>query len=99
LIVSLIPIAWLEVVSLLVECVLRSVVGNASSGSDGFNHLACLGVLYGFGFILVVVFWKGEGDDRVQNARSEAVQEEAYGFFTSNCVAGCKAPEGLEGST
>jgi hypothetical protein len=86
--VSLVPVAWLEVVPLLVERVLRSVVGNASSGSDCFDHLVCLGVLYGLGFILVVILWKGEGDDRVQNAWSEAVQEEAYGFFTSDGVAG-----------
>jgi hypothetical protein len=65
LVVLLIPVAWLEGVSLLVERVLGSVVGDASPGSYSLNHLARLGVLYGFGFVFVVVFWKWEGDDGI----------------------------------
>jgi hypothetical protein len=55
----------LEGVSLLVECVLWLIVGDALSGSYSLNHLARLGILYGFGFVLVIVFWEWEGDDGV----------------------------------
>jgi hypothetical protein len=65
LIVSLVPVTWLEGVSLLVKCVLWSVVGDASSGSYSLNHLARLGILYGLGFVLVVVLREWEGDDGV----------------------------------
>jgi hypothetical protein len=87
LIVSLVPVAWLEGVPLLVECILQSVVGDASPGPYGFDHLVCFGVLYGFGFVFVVVLWEWEGDDRVQDTQGEAVQEEAYGFFAFDGVA------------
>jgi hypothetical protein len=65
LIVLLVPVVWLEGVSLLVECVLGSVVGDASPGPYSFNHLASFGILYGFGLIFVVILREREGNDGV----------------------------------
>jgi hypothetical protein len=63
LIEVLVPVARLEGVPWLVKHILRAVVWDPSSGSYSFYHLFCLGVLYGFGLILVVVFQERRCDD------------------------------------
>jgi hypothetical protein len=65
LVVSLVPVTWLEGVPLLVERVLGAVVGDAPSGSYSFDHLACFSILYGLGFVFIVVFRKWERDDGI----------------------------------
>src|SRR5580693_2416727 len=59
----LIPVVRLEVVLRLVECVLGAVVWDPSSGPYSFDHLSSFSVLYGLGFVLVVVFGEWRGDD------------------------------------
>jgi hypothetical protein len=78
---------WLKVVPLLVERVLGAVIWDPSSGSYSFYHLSSLGVLHGFGLVLVVVLWEGGCDDCIRDAWREAIQEEAYGFFASDGIA------------
>jgi hypothetical protein len=63
LIGALVPATWLEVVSWLVERVLKAVIWDPSSGSYGFDHLSSLSVLYSFGLVLVVVFREWGSDD------------------------------------
>jgi hypothetical protein len=87
LVISLIPAMWLKVVPLLVERVLGAVIWDPSSGSYSFYHLSSLGVLHGFGLVLVVVLWEGGCDDCIRDAWREAIQEEAYGFFASDGIA------------
>jgi hypothetical protein len=65
LVEALVPVAWLEVVPWLVKRILRVVVWDPSSGSYGFDHLSSLGVLYGFGLVLVVVLREWRGNDCV----------------------------------
>ena len=65
LIVLAIPIALLEVVSELLEVVLRSVVRDTSACAYCFDHLSGFGVLDGFGLVLLISFWERWGNDRV----------------------------------
>src|SRR5580693_5203332 len=88
LIGSLVPVTWLEVIPRLVKRILGSIVWDSSSGPYGLDHLSGFGMLYGFGFVLVVILREWEHNDCVQDTRGEAVQEEAYCFFASDGVAG-----------
>jgi hypothetical protein len=62
---TLSPIALLSATSELLEGVLRAIIRDSSSGSYCFDHLSGLGVLNGFGLVLLVGFWERWGDDRV----------------------------------
>jgi hypothetical protein len=63
LIEALVPVVWLEVIPWLVESVLGAIIWDPLSGPYSFDHLSSLSVLYGFGFILIVVFRERRGDD------------------------------------
>jgi hypothetical protein len=95
LIGTLVPTALWEVAPELLKGVLRVVIRDSSSGPYGFDHLSGLGVLDGFGFVLLVGFWEWWGDNCIQDARCETVQEEADGFFASDGVS-CAADELFE---
>ena len=82
----LVPVAWLEGVPWLTKCVLRAVVRDSSPGPYSLDHLFGFSVLYRFGLVLVVVLGHRRGDDHIQDTWCKAVQEEAYGFLTSNGV-------------
>jgi hypothetical protein len=88
LIGSLVPVTWLEVIPRLVKRILGLIVWDSSSGPYGLDHLLGFGMLYGFGFVLVVILREWGHNDCVQDTRGEAVQKEAYCFFTSDGVAG-----------
>jgi hypothetical protein len=92
---TLAPVALLCPTSELLEGVLRSVIWDSPSGPYSFDHLSGFRVLNGFGLVLLVGFWKRWGDDRVQNARCEAIQEEADGFFASDGIS-CATDELFE---
>jgi hypothetical protein len=92
---ALVPVAWLHAAPELLEWVLRAVVRDSSPRPYCFDHLSGFGVLNSFGLVLLVGFWERWGDDCVQNAGCEAVQEEADGFFASDGVS-CAADEFFE---
>jgi hypothetical protein len=84
---ALVPTALLYAASELLERVLWAIVWDSSSSSYRFDHLSGLCVLDGFGFMLLVGFRERWGDDCVQDARCEAVQEETDGFFASDGIS------------
>jgi hypothetical protein len=92
---ALVPVALLRAASELLERVLWAVIRDSSSSSYRFDHLSGLSVLDCFGFVLLVGLWKRRGDDRIQNARGETIQEETDGFFAPNGVS-CAANEFFE---
>jgi hypothetical protein len=89
---ALAPVALLCATPELLEGVLRAVIWDSSSSPYRFDHLSGLGMLNGFGFVLLIGFWERRGNDRVKDARREAVQEEADSFFASDGVS-CAADE------
>ena len=92
---ALIPVALLCAASELLEGVLRAIIRDSSSGPYCFDHLSGLGVLNGFGLVLLIGFWERWGNDYIQNTGCEAVQEKADGFFASNGVS-CTADKFFE---
>jgi hypothetical protein len=85
---TLIPVTWLHPTSELLEGILWAIVQNSSSSSYRFNHLSGLGMLDSLSFVLLVGFREWWGDDHIQDAGCEAIQEEADGFFAPDCVTG-----------
>jgi hypothetical protein len=71
------------------------IIRDSSPRSYRFDHLSGFGVLNSFGLVLLVGFWERWGDDCVQNAGCETVQEEADGFFAPDSVS-CAADEFFE---
>jgi hypothetical protein len=63
----------LEIVTRLVERVLRAVIWNAPPGPDGFNHLTGFHLLNGFGLVFIVGGWEWVSDDFVQYTGGEAI--------------------------
>jgi hypothetical protein len=92
---ALIPITRLHTAPELLERVLQAIVRDSSPRSYCLDHLSGFGVLDSFGLVLLVGFWERWGNDRVQNAGCETVQEEADGLFASNGVT-CAADEFFE---
>jgi hypothetical protein len=65
---SLVPVLWLELISVL-EGVLGTVVsGDPSSRSYGFDHLLCFGELDCFVFVVIVCCGEWWADDLVKDA-------------------------------
>jgi hypothetical protein len=61
----LIPTALLHAASELLKRVLWAVIRDSPSSPYRFDHLSGLGVLNGFGFVLLVGFWERRGNDCV----------------------------------
>ena len=70
---TLAPVTLLYAASELLEGVLRAVIRDSLSSPYCFDHLSSLGVLNGFGFVLLIGFWERWGNDCVQDAGCEAV--------------------------
>jgi hypothetical protein len=65
LVESLIPVTRLEIIPWLIERILGAIVWDSLSGPYGFDHLLSFSMLYGFGFVFIVILGEWGSDDCV----------------------------------
>jgi len=83
------PGSWSKLILVLSKCVVESSwIGDSSSCPDEFDHLLSFGYVDCPGLVYVIILWNWEFDDLIQYAWGLAVEEESYGFFIADSVAG-----------